>query len=360
MILNNNAKYDYPLLNKVFNFFSKKTLDLNNTYLVCCQHLLEPQLEMFKKFIDFGFKPENIFLVGKAYSANNEIADELRLLGINIFNPKFTGQSFDIEHRKNCISLINSLPVDKENIIVLDDGGELISLFVENHKKILFAVEQTSSGFRKLESANFNFPIINVARTTTKLTQESPFIARLCFERISEYLKYKKINEPNILIVGLGPIGQAIFDRFRQHNFDIFGFDIKDEHTELISFILDKRPDVVIGATGINILSKDDVDKIIFDKNLYLISVSSGDREFPVSFFRTGDDVYQDVVYRNIIFVNNGFPITFKGNRNESMPVEIEKTICLLFGSVVDGTVNGVGGSGFVNISADLEKIINN
>jgi hypothetical protein len=222
----------------------------------------------------------------------------------------------------------------------------------------LFAVEQTSSGFRKLENIDIPFPVINVARSDIKLIQESPVIARLCFERINEYFTKEKIIHPFILVVGLGPIGEAVLEIFKQNNFIVDGFDIKHGHRDLLSLIHTKKPDVIIGATGSPILSVEDIEGGIFNKKLHLISVSSSDREFPVVHFRKNTDIHTNVQYKSITFVNNGFPITFKGNRLECTPVEMEKTMCLLGGSVVDTIVNGVTGKGLLNVSNQLKEIL--
>ena len=351
--------YNYPLLDKVFATYGDHSDNLKTTYLVACQHLLEPQLEMFKRLIVFGFKPENILLLGKAYSVNKEIVSELNALGIDVRTPNFTGKSFDVEHRENCLAVLNSLPANIENIIILDDGAELIKVFAENHRKVLFAVEQTSSGFRKVENTALNFPVVNVARSDVKLIQESPLIARLCFERIQDYMRQTNLSKPSILIVGLGPIGEAISEIFKRNNFIVEGFDVKHGHSDLVGRIKELQPDIIVGATGSNIISKKDIESLTSNHFFHFISVSSSDREFPVSSFRKDNNVHSDILYKNFTFVNNGFPITFKGNRYELTPFEIEKTICLLGGSIAWGVTNNIYSlEGLVEVPVVLQNMI--
>ena len=140
--------YPYPLLRKIFNHYKKDTIDLSDFRLYSCQHLIAPQCQMYKMFIEFGFKPANIFALGKAYSSNVEIINELKQMGINVLQPEFIGASFDVEHFNNCQNIANTVS-DKDKNIILDDGGYLID--ASKDKNIYFAVEQTSSGFRKLE-----------------------------------------------------------------------------------------------------------------------------------------------------------------------------------------------------------------
>jgi S-adenosylhomocysteine hydrolase len=352
--------YDYPLLHKVFSHYKNIPHEVDDVYLVCCQHLLEPQLKMFELLIDFGFNPEKIIVLGKIYSSNTGIITGLQDRGIKVLQPTFSGISFDEEHSKNCKMIFDSIPNDTQ-VVILDDGAEMIKTFSNSHN-VLFAVEQTSSGFRKLENTHIPFPVINVARSVTKLVQESPFIGRLCYERINDYIKSKNLSNPSVLIVGLGPVGEATFEIFKQNNFSITGFDIKHGHTDLLKSIHELQSDIVIGATGSSILSSAEIEQLSYDKNLHLISVSSSDREFPVAHFRNREahtDIHTDVQYKNITFVNNGFPITFKGNRLEGTPMEMEKTMCLLGGSVIDGVVNGIKEKGLINVSVGLEELIN-
>jgi len=309
--------------------------------------------------IAFVFKPQNILILGKIYSVNKDIANELKALGIDVRTPAFSGKSFDVEHRQNCIGILNSLPTNIENVIILDDGAELIKVFAESHRKVLFAVEQTSSGFRKLENTVSDFPIVNVARSAVKLIQESPIIARICFERIAHYIQGSNLERPSVLVVGLGPIGEAIFEILKQNKFIVEGFDIKHGHSDLISKIKELQPDIVVGATGSNIISEKDLEFLTSDHTFHFISVSSSDREFPVTSFRKDDTIHADISYKNFVFVNNGFPITFKGNRIESTPIEMEKTMCLLGGSIVYGVENNISSmEGLVEVPLELQEMI--
>ena len=64
---------------------------------------------MYKMFIEFGFKPQNIHVLGKAYSSNAGVIEDLKTLGLNVSQPRFSGISFDIEHANNCIEVIKAI-----------------------------------------------------------------------------------------------------------------------------------------------------------------------------------------------------------------------------------------------------------
>lgn len=349
--------YDYPLLRKIFNHYKTDNINLSETKLFACQHLLAPQLKMFELFIKFGLKPENITILGKAYSSNTGVIDELKQLGTNVTQPTFGGISFDQEHAHNCKKIIDTMS-DADTNIMLDDGGFLI--YEARNKHVSFAVEQTSSGFRKLENTELPFPVLNVARSKTKLIQESPIIGGIIFERIKSYIEGKHISSPKVLILGLGPIGNSLLKILAAENFSVSGFDVEKDKESILAYLNSEKPDLVIGATGATLFSAQDLDKLDSEHVYYFISVSSSDREFPVVPFRKNSQVHDDVGYKNFVFVNNGFPITFKGNRYEGTPMQIEKTIGLLMGCVLHGLVHGTNKrKGIIEIPSDLEELVN-
>ena len=360
--------YDYPKLSALKDYFSALNKDKKIKYdevkIFACQHILEPQKVMFEKIIEFGIKPSNIFLLGKIYSTNFEILDELKRIGINAYQPEFDQSlPFDIQHKKNCEKIFSKSEND-DQIIIIDDGAQLLEIFNKTKHDNVVGVEQTSSGFRKLEKIALNFPVFNVARSRVKLEQETPLIVSLGQKRIKEKILEWKLEKPNILIVGLGPVGKEMTETLKNEG-DVFKYDISEGEKNIIDLILKNKVDIVIGATGSRILSHDEIVKInhLLNKKIYLVSMSSSDREFEIwklrDIFIKTSSVHTDIFYGNITIANNGFPITFKGNRFESTPKEIEKTICLLFASVILGIIekNNLA-NGLINIPEKIEKLI--
>jgi hypothetical protein len=351
--------YEYPKLHKVFDLYRDLPPQIPEFHLVACQHLLETQLEMFKLLISYGFKPQNMHVLGKIYSTNTEILGELKDLGIQMYQPALSLEGFDLQHRANCLYMLDSVP-EGQKIIVLDDGGELLSVFNESDRAtdVLAGIEQTSSGFRKLEKTTLNFPVFNVARSHIKLTLESKIIADLCTSRIKECIEIHNIEEPQILVVGLGPIGENV-RRLLKESYSVQGFDSSLGHTDLIKTIIDTKPNIIVGATGFPIMTSEDIERFANHTPLYLISVSSSDREFPVSFFRNGStSLHADMKYKNITFVNNGFPITFKGNRIESPLEGMENTMGLLLGSTLEAITKTPMTIGFINVPQGVIDIL--
>lgn len=369
-------KYTYPILQKITSYYAAKNkTSLENVYILACQHLLEPNAKMFELLVDFGIPRNNIYLFGKIYSTSDEILKEMESDGFKVNQPLFdTKNSFDIEHKENCQKALNnfiSSIIKPARIIIIDDGGELLKLVNERMDSLkgnlsVVGVEQTSSGFRKLENANLKFPIFNVARSSIKLVKESPLIAKLGCDRITDVIRNYLIPDPRILVVGLGPMGSNTLTILKKDGYSAFGYDTAHhEKTELVDLIKNNNINIVIGVTGSNILNENQIEylKKNTEHKLYLISMSSADREFPTVYIRNNGivpvEVHGDVLWNNIILINNGFPITFKGKRYESTPEEIEKTIALLYGSTLESLyLDKSAKNGFIDVPESVTNII--
>ncbi len=368
--------YPYSLLWKISQVYESRRKKFENVYILACQHILEPQARMFELLADFGVPKKNIHIFGKIYSTSFDVLKEMENNGFNVSQPNFNPSiSFDSEHSENCkrkLDLFLSSIKSPSKIIILDDGGELLKVvndkftFIPQHIEVV-GIEQTSSGFRKLEHSELHFPIFNVARSNVKLIQESPLIANLGCNRMIEVFEQYQIKEPRILVVGLGPIGKNTLEIFKEKGYLVFGYDIAHhDKSELIQLIKINNVNVVVGVTGSSILDEKQFQEIkdTINNKLFLISMSSADREFPATYIRkhgiAPEKVHGNVVWDNLILINNGFPITFKGKRYESTPEEIEKTIGLLYGSVLQSIVEASKKTGFIEVPKIITDILEN
>ncbi len=369
------STYNYPILKIVVDLYEKKNKnDLKNIHIIACQHLLEPQAKMFELLVDFGIPKSNIQIFGKIYSTSIEVVKQLTDKGFIVSSPVFFSEkSFDIQHTQNCKDefqrFISDLKSDCSKIIILDDGGELLKTVQENFDKIpnsikVIGVEQTSSGFRKLENDKLKFPIFNVARSDKKLVQESPFICSLGCQRVFEVFEKYEIKNPRILIVGLGPIGSNMFSILQTQGYFTIGHDINSsENQDLIELIKKNNVNIIIGATGSNILNESQINSLNekLNDSIYLISMSSSDREFPASYIRKNHIIksaHDDITFNSIILINNGFPITFKGNSYESPPQEIELTIALLLGSILESSTSEYKENIFLDVPEEINSLL--
>lgn len=361
-------------LPKILSLFPRQEkFDPDKTYIFACQHILRPRDEMLSMLVNWGIPRSHIFILGKAYSTNSRLLKELKQAGYNIYQPSYSGRKpFDTEHENNCLWLFNlckqRVP-DGSRVIVLDDGGMLISVFNRRFKELsqdneILGIEQTSSGFRKLENQYMNFPVVNVARSVTKLNKESLLVAQKCYKKLSQYFHDKKIGKKRYLVIGRGPIGQAFIKLLQAKKEKVVSFDIISDSASLRQKVKALKPNVIIGATGTCSVSHEDVGYFTQLKYpIYLASMSSSDREFPVADFRNSvkTRLHSDVKYQNITFVNNGFPINFTKNRSREGAEWIEKTICLILGSIlylVNMEEPNTLTNGFIEVPEDVTAIL--
>jgi hypothetical protein len=139
----------------------------------------------------------------------------------------------------------------------------------------------------------------------------------------------------------MGPIGQCIFNSFKDISKIIISYDINSGEKDIKDIILDNKINLIIGATGNEIITHSDILELNNEigEEIIFVSISSSDREFEVwklrDLFGLSKEIHSDIEFNKIKILNNGFPITFEGNRIECTPKEMEKTIALLFSGVL-------------------------
>ena len=247
--------------------------------------------------------------------------------------------SFDEQFKRYIEKFIqNDLPIlqdsDNKKIILLDDGGELITAAKKyiNNQNILLGVEQTSSGYNKLCNEVFNFPIINVARSYAKLNFESPHIAISILNQLKKIINCEK---KQVLIIGKGTIGVAL-EKYLESEANVNFYDIQSNKT-LMDEVNLNHFDIIIGATGNNVINKEMYQYL--KKNVYLISASSSDREFDAIHLRKivdrNFDCHKSFNIQNVNLINSGFPLNFYGSEYDNVPLnDIQLTFSLLLAGI--------------------------
>ncbi len=331
---------EMPLLQAVGDRFRRKLASSHreDTYIIACQHLLQPQLEMFKLFISLGIPASHITILPKVYSANPAIVAELKALGCRVVEAALefkVQESFDAFHRQQCADLVRyaftHIP-ETGKLIILDDGGMLLQQFAQSKdlfyfKKGIYGVEQTASGKNILLKKRLPFAVTSVASSVEKIEIETNYIIRHSMYRMMEYFAEERIaSSAKILVLGKGPIGRTMINSLREKGYACDGYDITDGK---MRYQLGDY-DVIIGATGSNSVSVCQLGQL--KNGCHLVSISSSDREFPATEIRnnslSGSKPHDTFVYmkNDIHLANGGFPITFKGERIECFPIEMDVT----------------------------------
>ncbi len=345
-----SKKYDIanlPLLDEVKNL--NPEINLKNTLLIVCHHILISNLILLDYIIKLGINPRDVFLIGKSYSTCNKTLEDYKKLGVNVDENSFRFDShisFDKQFSKHIKKFLKNI-INQENhsnyerILILDDGGGLLiqanELFASDKRVV--GVEQTSSGYHRVNKLELNFPIINVARSRAKLDHETPMIVEAFSKELYKRLRQMDRKIENILVIGNGPVGAGIAEDLRE-DYEVFVYDKDREKSEISEkdfIILLTGCDLIIGCSGETGVLKSFYP--ILKRRVILASVSSSDREFEGYKIRKKHEkisnTHKDFHTEEVILLNGGFPLNFDGHKL-CVPLEkIQLTEALMFAAAI-------------------------
>lgn len=370
-IENFHSEITLPLVESVCSSF--KNSSLTNICIIGAQHLLPTTLRMLVSLFERELNPKDVFLIGKCYSTDPHTYYKMIQFGMNVSESSCVfdkNEPFDIAYKKNISSFLRKiipsiLHKNYQKIIILDDGGELltqIAFLLKDKRSNILGIEQTSSGFEKIKKQEFNFPIINVARSETKLKYESPLIGDAIAQQVSMKIGKNESKKNKILIIGKGAVGAAIFNAL-QGKFKVETFDLLAARSSLLSNDIKKsfnKFDFIIGSTGKSILKPEDF--VFLKKGTCLMSASSSDREFSASELRKkypfALSCHEDFIFNNIKVVNCGFPVNFSGDVAFTDPESFQLTRALLVAAILMGVKEKIPTNGLVPLQEKIQRKI--
>ena len=349
------------------------TTSLADTYIICAQHLVSTTYSLFYMLLQLGLKASNLSVIGKCYSTDPQAFSQIKTLGIDVCESslKFNSHtSFDKYYRshikKFVMERIEKLKSSHcKKIIILDDGGELISEIapiLEKNCKII-GIEQTSSGYHKLSESKLNLPIINVARSPAKLNYETPIITKLILNTLTKSLKDLDLTPGKALIIGNGVIGSHIRTVLKETH-EISTFDEVPTKSTIKKSKLKKSLgnfDLIIGCTGRSAFKANDF--ALLKKNAILVSVSSSDREFDAVNLRkklpVEYDCHQNLAIDGKWLINCGFPVNFSSNYREIDCDGLQLTRSLILSAVLQAANDtNMKQNGFVSLDLENQRDI--
>ncbi len=324
---------------------------LANVRIVGIQHLLETTGSLVKALIRLGVAPNDVFLAGKAYSSNPDVANELTRLGIHVLEPTGTWGwgEFHRQLESSARDLWRAVFSDgySGEVVVLDDGGFTLATAPPfSGRNRIAGVEQTTSGTLNASSAGLRCPTVDVAHSAAKKILESPLIEAA----VSRRIRYMDGAFPPGLtwgVVGTGNVGTAILDGLKRKNRRVLAYDVDRSGSRMADVVfcrdlreLFEEADVILGCAGQDILAGQTWWKTLSGEKI-LVSCSSNDVEFRTLLraLREGPagtpaDLLGNVVIPSesgrFTVLRGGCPINFDGTR-ESVPAEdIQITRALL------------------------------
>jgi S-adenosylhomocysteine hydrolase len=332
-----------PVLESVFpkSSFREETKDIA---LVCVQHLLETTGSLLEKCIEFGFRPQNIHVLGKLYSTNDLVRDKVQGLGVRVYPTAdhFPWGEYGYRLGLDISSMWNRVLQDPNRhrfskVIVLDDGGASIAAVpLDLARKVrVLGVEQTMSGI-----------------TLNQVVIEPTIIREAVFSRITRIMDIKTMG--TVGVVGTGYIGAAIARGLLTLGSEVVVYDQDSDKAadfpvscETLSELYD-RSDTIIGCTGNDHLFRQEwLHDLTGVKTL--ISCSSKDIEFRTLLLTLNDrsefefvDRRRDVSFEagrtRFVVLRGGFPVNFDGTAESVPGCDIQLTRALLFGAILQAS----------------------
>jgi hypothetical protein len=329
-----------PQLDKFAGMITERTLD--STIIIAHTHILPSMVPLFKHLAQLVGR-NNMYVVEKPYSTVESTLSDLQKYCIHIepvslILPEGQALSLALENVINEITLRKFK--SKPTLLLLDDGGEItarLSKVVYKKFKVK-GVEQTSRGINRYkDNGNMLSGIVNVARSQSKLMNESPIIAKSILKAIDQNIN---IDNQTIGIIGNGLIGMNIHKELSLRKIQgIYLYDpdkISSSNCSLRDLVVNS--DIIIGATGVDALRGIDFSSIEGVKHLF--SASSRNNEFlcilgphrSVSFSTLPVKPHSKLTLN---VYNGGYPINFNRLYEIESPQEMALTRMLLYAGII-------------------------
>ncbi len=329
------------------------------------QHQFGNQVPQARALLELGLAPERVFWIDVPYTSNARVRDALEGLGIPREN-LIVSHDYHLldayapyQRRRVQFQIRRFLDDPPGRLLVLDDGAYFLEAAACFKRKLPHAaiVEQTTRGLIKMESNAAmrriarDFPIVNVARSAPKKTLEPPFIGQAVCRHLETSLKgfLPAAAGRRCLILGFGAIGSQVA-RFSAES---LGFEpgcihvydpdpVRLDAARSQGFAkwdredLETRFHLVVGCSGRSSFTAHDY--VYLEDGAVLASASSGtvelSREGFIELADSSDlddiavdrrgldptDVHSDLrfqlVDREAVFLNGGFPVNFDGSVN--------------------------------------------
>lgn len=364
-----------PLLEAVRSAYPFSVLD--DVYIICAQHLLRTSAILFHNLFQMGLDPNHFSVIGKCYSTDPAVYSDLKnILGLDISSSSkqfSSAQSFDSQYKEDVKKFLDQrlekiLASGCRRVIVMDDGGELIQAIhslIKNdilpaHIEVV-GVEQTSSGFRKLQTFNLIFPVINVARSSVKLQLESSLIADGIINNL--WVAFEEINiRPNkALLLGRGAIGAKVEEKLSLYcSVDSFDPAIDGCSIQYFDDIDFERYNLIIGCSGKEVINIS--NNYLFTKKTILASGSSSDREFCGVTFRAQlnrePQCHEHICANGIYLLNCGFPVNFSNHYHLVDDDRYQLTRALLLAGILQAQSCTTLSGCFIDLNSSVQRVI--
>lgn len=352
----------------------------SSSHLVCVQHILATNVALFEALFELGIEPARTTVLSKGYSDSATCIAALRNLGATVLaaagpsEPGWYEKTREREIRSFWQYARSRIPSNESAPILLGDVGGRLMLHVSDmldpsstDRKVV-AIEQTSSGLRRVDRNPFRLPIVNLARAAAKCMHESRILADGILHRIDQEA-LGNWPQMHVCVIGRGPVGNAMAAALadRQIPFEIFDEFDAGEGQELLQQAVN-RADLIFGCTGHGLFYNWPLS--VFRDGQVLASCSSEDVEFSSllrsipAYPRAGWPAPHSEIPLDsgaLQILRGGFPFNFDDS-GVSLPeqeIQITTALTLAAFTTAAGYAGGfVSGSMLVEIPDELQQWI--
>lgn len=374
--------------------------------ILAVQHLLGSSIPFFEMLQRGGAQPEDIHIVGKAYSSHPAVVNRLIRQGYNLtFDDVFSyaaDKPYDTILEEHILAAYKEMvggtddSSEGRNFLIIDDGGKALKLIQDSFttQAHFVGVEQTSRGARLLSPLTLSFPVINVARSEAKTIHESPMIAEAIVREL--FLSLDRwdadgvfhLPEKRALLLGYGYIGECVAKKLLDHGFRVVVYDADSDKAaraaqhpgiSTVSYRTQAYPDVslIVGCTGLPSIPEEEFELI--KPGSLLASMASTDTEFSAWHWRREDAIvhtsvlpsdeqyltrYFPLPWRSLYqchagdthfyLANGGFPIDFSGSVNPVPADSIQLTAALLLAAAMQAIQSQE--AGLIPLRPDIQE----
>ncbi|MBK7859106.1 MAG: NAD-binding protein [Archangiaceae bacterium] len=278
---------------------------LGNARLLWVSHLLQDIVPMAFALKDASVNIKNTTVVGSPYGSNPAVAATLRDLGFSVHVPELSEAGYRAEVKRGLDQAVQALRESRDDapLLVMDDGGLTTVLLHEDPAYAdlldrIRIVEQTTGGILLAEEHALKTSVLAVARARSKAV-EGEGVGQVIAEKIVRRVDRSAhgLKGKRIVVLGNGPIGHGIIETTHAAGASVTLIDPNPEAAKEVpdgvKAVTDParwqraraaalaEADIVVGATGRNSLSLDDL--LSLKDGATLVSASSKRREFPMA-----------------------------------------------------------------------------
>lgn len=324
---------------------------------ICTIHHQSDFVFMMKMACELGLEPADVTVVDKLY----RYADTHRV-DATLEQAGFTLERYD-DLEGAVRRHLDRAAVRRRRTILVDDGGYLLPVvhvrMRDRLQEIIGLVEQTTSGIWKLPPySEIGTPIFSVAESRLKGTIESYGVADAAFRSLCHLLPNEMWEGRPVAVLGHGRLGAELAQLLRDRHARVIVHDAdaaelaRARHrgfatcADTVELLATYKPVAVFGASGARDRpSLSAADYAAIERDTYLVSVTSRDREFDVAALaaaaverfsrgRVGT-TYRLANGAVVTLVADGFPVNF--HYAESMPNRYSDLVlaAMLFGACV-------------------------